>query len=326
MGRKRNERERIDTGLRYLTEGLAPFVDRHMTARHGPDWLAEWNRRDSEKAGYAKTSTLADPQFLLKMIRNRRDVFGSALSGLRNPSDLAQELLDLRNLINHDYLQTTYAPGEAARALEKMAELLRAAGAADKAQLVLDQVPGRPTPAPRRKAKARRRQAPKPPERRRRFPGVLALAAAGAVAITVGLVAANRPGADSFADVKVGAQLGDYPAVTLRDGYHLSLLDEPATPRRGPSGGDLAYSGGVLSGRDTRIVLIGPRRPATYATCRAAARPAHTRITAKYVVPGTRFCVTTSRGAVGLVRVTGGHRGRNVVLALKVWKGPQPAA
>ena len=40
MGRKRNERERIDTGLRYLTEGLAPFVDRHMTARHGPGWLA----------------------------------------------------------------------------------------------------------------------------------------------------------------------------------------------------------------------------------------------------------------------------------------------
>nr|WP_030174460.1 Swt1 family HEPN domain-containing protein [Spirillospora albida] len=337
MGALTNK-ELIGRGIDQLTIGLAPFVDRHMTAALGKGWLSRLEQRDAEKFGHARSYDKNDGRYLLRVVTEERDVFRKALPypGL----NLASRLREVGNKFGHNFGTAAFEPAETQQALTDMAELLRLAGANSQAAVVRQLAGGNGTaPKPRRQAPERpRRERRKPPRQhapRRRFRAQMPRIGCGSLVLIVlitwviwQMVKPDDPSRDPYkgkhADAAVGAQLGSYKSVELTDGYSLALLPDAGSPDEGVHDGDLGNSGGVLIARDKRIAMLGRSERGGYTACRN-----NTRYTASLrsgqLARGRRFCVSTDKGAVGLFVVRGVHSGstRYVSFDITIWKGPR---
>src|SRR5215467_6685723 len=87
--------ERVDKALRFLTQGLGPFVEAKMKARHGNGW-----RVQASRAGGGDPRGPLDAYALLKtMLDNWQTVFGNDLS--RSGRNFVSQALDGRNAWAH---------------------------------------------------------------------------------------------------------------------------------------------------------------------------------------------------------------------------------
>lgn len=139
------DRDLIGRGFRILAEGLAPFVDEHMsgTQPDGSDWLSALQARDRARFGRAHPLSLSDPALLLRVLWAHWNVFDGVLSPVARA--YAAELRDVRNRWAHN---AAFAESEVRRALETMELLLRQVGAHSPAATLMNLYaadPGRPT-------------------------------------------------------------------------------------------------------------------------------------------------------------------------------------
>jgi Swt1-like HEPN/Protein of unknown function (DUF499) len=113
--------ERVDKALRLLTQGLGPFVEAKMKARHGNGW-----RVQASRAGGGDPRGPLDAYALLKtMLDNWQTVFGDDLS--RPVRNFVSQALDGRNAWAH--ANGPLGPVETVRALDAIAETLNAINA-----------------------------------------------------------------------------------------------------------------------------------------------------------------------------------------------------
>ncbi|MBO2458139.1 Swt1 family HEPN domain-containing protein [Actinomadura violacea] len=121
-------RDLIGKGLELLVQGLRPFVEKTMQDVWGRDWIAEKQRRDTDRYGGGQRSySLNDARFLLRVITEERDVFGKRL---RPPGlSLASELRETGNTYSHDFGAGAFSDAATREALDRMMRLLTQAGA-----------------------------------------------------------------------------------------------------------------------------------------------------------------------------------------------------
>jgi predicted AAA+ superfamily ATPase len=113
--------ERVDKALRLLTQGLTPYVEAKMKARHGNGW-----RVQASRAGGGDPRAPLDAYGLLKtMLDNWQTVFGIDLN--RAARNFVSQALDGRNAWAH--ATATLNPVETLRALDAMSETLAAISA-----------------------------------------------------------------------------------------------------------------------------------------------------------------------------------------------------
>lgn len=115
-------RQLIETALTLLSEGLAPWVSERMVASMGTDWLVQVaDRRSSKKI------SVADPQFLLKLVDDRwHEIFGKYLS--QTERSYIKLLRELRNDWAHD-TSKQFTAEEVYRALDHASVVLTAVAA-----------------------------------------------------------------------------------------------------------------------------------------------------------------------------------------------------
>jgi predicted AAA+ superfamily ATPase len=128
-----SNRDRVGRGFELLAEGLRPFVEDQMSASmpKGADWAAVIQARDAKNYKMIKTMSKDDPQVLLKVLTEEKQVFGARLS--RAEQSFASELIDVRNAWAHN---SPFSPDDAYRALDTMERLLTAVGAGTQADEV----------------------------------------------------------------------------------------------------------------------------------------------------------------------------------------------
>jgi predicted AAA+ superfamily ATPase len=128
-----SNRDRVGRGFELLADGLRPFVEDQMSASmpKGADWAAVIQARDAKNYKAIKTLNKSDPQVLLKVLTEEKQVFGSRLS--RAEQSFASELIDTRNAWAHN---AAFSPDDTYRALDTMERLLTAVGAASQAEEV----------------------------------------------------------------------------------------------------------------------------------------------------------------------------------------------
>ncbi|TDD36827.1 ATP-binding protein [Actinomadura sp. KC06] len=131
-----SHQQRVGRGFEILAEGLAPVVDQLMreAAPAGKDWLELLAARESAKPGGTRKLSKNDPQALLKVITDHRQVFFELLS--HSGQRYASELRDVRNLWAHN---EKFTFNDTDRALDTMERLLRALGAASAADEIAAQ-------------------------------------------------------------------------------------------------------------------------------------------------------------------------------------------
>lgn len=124
--RATSAKRRVEEGLEALREGLAPYVDKHMRARHG----AQWRQYASRGAYDGEAVGPLDVQALLKtMLGNWNDVFRHD-ARLRKARSFISLALEARNAAAH--FAGDMEERAALRHLDAMRELLAAVGASDR--------------------------------------------------------------------------------------------------------------------------------------------------------------------------------------------------
>lgn len=118
--------ERIARAMDLLRDGLRPFAERELKARHGDRWNVEVKAALSGRSlGTSKEDPLQDVAVLLFLMdKTWGAVFGNTLG--RSERNLVIELMDVRNRWAH---QTPFSGDDADRALDSMARLLAAVSA-----------------------------------------------------------------------------------------------------------------------------------------------------------------------------------------------------
>ncbi|MEU3462038.1 serine/threonine-protein kinase [Streptomyces sp. NPDC006733] len=130
-----------------------------------------------------------------------------------------------------------------------------------------------------------------------------------------------------------------YTGINIPGSYTLYLTDEPPRPKKAEVGvhyeGDFGYSTDFIEGANVSthggkntLALVQPGEPATLAGCRANTRYTET-IKQDTISKGTKICVTTKAGHIGLVTIRGfGSSGSGtgyVSVDLTVWRNAVPA-
>ncbi|MEO3785000.1 Swt1 family HEPN domain-containing protein [Actinocorallia sp. B10E7] len=346
--------ERVGRGLELVGRGLRPYVDRQMANRHGPGWLEERSRRDSERLGKPVRHQLEDTRLLLTLLTE--EAFFAEI--IPPPgTELAAEVIGIGDRLGF----RPFRDAEAAQALRVMAQLLRLVGARDLSAetqaLLLPPKPAGTEPGPpvsaEKKAEKKRVPFGRKPKKAptatgaSKTPAKPAAKSSGrslsvpqlrfAALLVGGLVllalvqlygpedALDDPYEGVHADRPLGSELASYQNIELVKGFHLALLDDPGRPRKGAFRGDLFYTAGILTASDRRLAVLPPGDKGSYRVCRDT-EPRGSELSAEEITKGRRFCVTTDKGAIGLFTVTGRVQKPEpaVRLDLTVWKGPRP--
>ena len=118
--------ERVGKAMDLLRDGLRPFAERELKAKHGTNWMAEVRAvLAGRQLGQSKQNALQDVAVLLAVIDKAwGQVFGAILG--RAERNLVLELTDVRNRWAH---QEPFSSDDADRALDSMARLLTAVSA-----------------------------------------------------------------------------------------------------------------------------------------------------------------------------------------------------
>ena len=141
----RDAKQRVEHGLDALRVGLGPYVERHMSSRHGDRWRDHTSRARGDEAGaeldvYALLKTLLD---------NWRDLFRHD-DKLRKARSFISLAMDARNRAAH--FAGELSSREALRYLDAMRELSDAIGAAQQATIIEKLYHEQATPAASRVA------------------------------------------------------------------------------------------------------------------------------------------------------------------------------
>jgi predicted AAA+ superfamily ATPase len=118
-------RDRITRGLDLLRDGLKPFVERELKAKHAANWRAEVRTALSDRNLGKGEDPLHDPQVLLAVMDKR---WGSLFSAIlaRSDRNLVIELTEVRNRWAH---AEQFSGDDVDRALDSIARLLTAVSA-----------------------------------------------------------------------------------------------------------------------------------------------------------------------------------------------------
>ncbi|MGH7615815.1 MAG: Swt1 family HEPN domain-containing protein, partial [Gemmatimonadaceae bacterium] len=125
-------RDRITRGLDLLRDGVKPFVERELKAKHATNWRTEVRAALADRNLGKGEDPLQDPQVLLAVMDKLwGPVFGAILS--RSDRNLVVELTDVRNRWAHG---EQFSSDDVDRALDSVARLLAAVSApqSDEAQ------------------------------------------------------------------------------------------------------------------------------------------------------------------------------------------------
>jgi predicted AAA+ superfamily ATPase len=124
--------DRVGKALELLRDGLKPFVERELKARHGDRWTSEVKVALSDKRlGTRKGDTLQDVAVLLVVMDKTWGGVFSAILG-RAERNLVNELVDIRNRWAH---QEAFSTDDAYRALDSAGRLLTAVSAPEAGDL-----------------------------------------------------------------------------------------------------------------------------------------------------------------------------------------------
>src|SRR6266705_3358511 len=119
-------RERVGKAMDLLRDGLRPFADRELKAKHGDRWAAEVKAAlAGRQLGQGKADALQDVAVLLVVMDKMWGPVFSAILG-RADRNLVLELIDIRNRWAH---QEAFSSDDAERALDSMVRLLTAISA-----------------------------------------------------------------------------------------------------------------------------------------------------------------------------------------------------
>jgi hypothetical protein len=126
-------RERIDSAIELLRQGLTPFVERMLQARLGEAWQDKFDQSRRYPLNRNQDGSLAwDSQALLKAMADHwRSVFESVLG--RTERALVGELIEIRNAFAHEQ---TFSSDDTLRALDSVKRLLEAVSAKEQAEKV----------------------------------------------------------------------------------------------------------------------------------------------------------------------------------------------
>ncbi|WP_277441388.1 serine/threonine-protein kinase [Streptomyces sp. SPB162] len=129
-----------------------------------------------------------------------------------------------------------------------------------------------------------------------------------------------------------------YTGINIPGNYTLTFADEPPRPKYTGVGvhyeGDFGYStdfieGATVATKQTKntLALVQPGEPATLAGCRANTRYADS-IKKETLTRGSKICVTTRSGHIGLVTIRGfgseGTKSEYVTVDLTLWRNANP--
>jgi hypothetical protein len=146
------------------------------------------------------------------------------------------------------------------------------------------------------------------------------------------------PAASSSPSPRAGAVLGTYKGINLSSGYGINILEHPKHPTNSGQK-DVTFNGGGIqsdTGNDgttaARFAVLSSRQRSDYATCRDDTRytdslsitlaPAD-GMPAGDIKVGSRVCVTSASGAIGLLKITDAQSSPVAFIAfdIKVWRG-----
>src|SRR6266480_3576563 len=125
--------ERVGKAMDLLRDGLRPFAERELKAKHGDRWPSEVRAALSgRQLGQSKGEPLQDAAVLLAVMDK---VWGAVFSAILGRADrnLVLELIDVRNRWAH---QEPFSSDDADRALDSMARLLTSVSATPQADEV----------------------------------------------------------------------------------------------------------------------------------------------------------------------------------------------
>jgi transposase len=122
MNGEKEALQRVQGALYHLRQGLAPFVEARMKAKHGPQWQVYASRA----AGGDLRAALDEYGLLKTMIDQRRDVFEEAFSRAEKyrVRNFVSTALEARNATSH--LSIPLQDDEALRYLDAIHQVLRA--------------------------------------------------------------------------------------------------------------------------------------------------------------------------------------------------------
>lgn len=124
-------RERVGKALELLSEGLAPFTERELTAAYGDAWFEKTVDAITPPGKEPFKYSRNDAQFLLKaMVGTWQSVFKKVLGP--NERSYAGELIDVRNKWAH---QDSFSTDDAYRALDTIGRLLTSVSATEAADV-----------------------------------------------------------------------------------------------------------------------------------------------------------------------------------------------
>ncbi|MGE0441432.1 MAG: Swt1 family HEPN domain-containing protein [Gemmatimonadales bacterium] len=119
-------RDRVGKALELLRDGLKPFVERELRAKHGDRWNNEVRAALSDRRlGGSKADNLNDIAVLLVVMDKTWGIVFSAILG-RADRNLVNELVDARNRWAH---QESFSGDDAYRVLDSTSRLLTAVSA-----------------------------------------------------------------------------------------------------------------------------------------------------------------------------------------------------
>jgi predicted AAA+ superfamily ATPase len=125
--------ERVGKAMDLLRDGLRPFAERELKAKHGDRWATEIRTALSgRQLGQNKGDLLQDVAVLLAVMDKAWGAVFSAILG-RADRNLVLELIDVRNRWAH---QEPFSSDDADRALDSMARLLTSVSATPQADEV----------------------------------------------------------------------------------------------------------------------------------------------------------------------------------------------
>jgi predicted AAA+ superfamily ATPase len=121
-----SNQERVGKAMDLLRDGLRPFAERELKAKHGDRWTTDVKATlAGRQLGQNKDDPLQDVAVLLALMdRSWGAVFSATLG--RSDRNLVLELIDVRNRWAH---QEPFSGDDADRALDSMARLLTAVSA-----------------------------------------------------------------------------------------------------------------------------------------------------------------------------------------------------
>src|SRR5436189_410198 len=125
--------ERVTKAMDLLRDGLRPFAERELKAKHGDRWAAEVKAAlAGRQLGQGKDDSLQDVAVLLAVMDK---VWGAVFSTILGRADrnLVLELIDVRNRWAH---QKPFSSDDTDRALDSMARLLTSVSATPQADEV----------------------------------------------------------------------------------------------------------------------------------------------------------------------------------------------